>query len=305
MGTSYIAPDLPGQAQAGTMELSDVYEYAPYSDDMDELALYPVPGMPVTDMDMELLSSITANGFLDHDACNSSPAIPIPEAHEAKYFDFSAVSSHTFGKGKSNYPRVFPSHDDKTCRTQNGSEMPLFPENSGWGPTNAEPETWNPYYKYNTTASSYHTPGYADHYPSTDGGNNVTPGRGSDVTIHLHNNLSAKTIPVRGLLDSGNQFGALISLNTALKLGYRPRDFNGGPRVLQSVGGHEHVTAGSIPIRYYLGDDSHNPHDANFHVLQVLAGGYDVNLPTQGVVIDPGMIPVAAFLVTAKREPTE
>lgn len=70
------------------------------------------------------------------------------------------------------------------------------------------------------------------------------------------------------------------------------------------MGGSEHVTAGSIPLRYYLNDDHTNPLETDFHVLEMLGGEYDVNLPTDGLVMDPGEVPVAAFLVAPKREPT-
>jgi hypothetical protein len=91
----------------------------------------------------------------------------------------------------------------------------------------------------------------------------------------------------------------------ALKLGFRRRDFRGVPQVLESVAGSEHVTAGSIFVRYYLDEDFTNPLEADFHVLERLGGSYDVNIPTDGLAIDPSVTPVAAFLVTAKRAATQ
>jgi len=130
------------------------------------------------------------------------------------------------------------------------------------------------------------------------------PGRPSDVCVYLQKDTDTTPVPVRGLLDSGNQFGPLISLGTALELGYRRRDFNGGPLVLESVGGSELVTVGSIPIRYSLGDD--NVLETDFHALEKLGGPYDVNIPTErNIILDPPTTPVAAFLVIADREPTE
>jgi hypothetical protein len=89
----------------------------------------------------------------------------------------------------------------------------------------------------------------------------------------------------------------------ALELGFRRRNF-GVPQVLESVAGTEHVTAGSILIRYYLHEDFTNPIEADFHVLEKLGGSYDVNLPTGGLAIDPNVTPVAAFTVAAKRAAT-
>lgn len=91
----------------------------------------------------------------------------------------------------------------------------------------------------------------------------------------------------------------------AFELGFRRRDFRGVPQALQSIAGSEHVTAGSVLVRYYLHGDFTQPLEADFHVLETMGGSYDVNLPTEDFAIDPSVTPVVAFVVTAKRAATQ
>ncbi|SPQ17691.1 2b9c96e6-f9e0-477a-af68-fff339d159d8 [Thermothielavioides terrestris] len=140
-----------------------------------------------------------------------------------------------------------------------------------------------------------------------------------DITLHLWRKNSSRRRRALGMLDSGNRFGALLDLRVALALGYRAADLAGPPRVLQTVGGGELLTAGVVKIRYYVGGDADTLHERDFHVLETLAGGYDVNLPMGEVDPDGqaegeaevegeaegGEPPVVAWTVQKKREPTE
>ncbi|KAG7293532.1 hypothetical protein NEMBOFW57_003584 [Staphylotrichum longicolle] len=108
------------------------------------------------------------------------------------------------------------------------------------------------------------------------------------------------------MFDSGNRFAPLMALGTALNLGFRSRDFSSDRRVLQSIGGVELLTAGTIKVRYYLAGNFDRLHETDFHILEQLAGDYEVNLPTEQVEAHPIIgVPIVAATVAKKRAPTD
>ncbi|KAK4150396.1 hypothetical protein C8A00DRAFT_36992 [Chaetomidium leptoderma] len=134
---------------------------------------------------------------------------------------------------------------------------------------------------------------------------NPRPKAISDVIVHFWKKDSMDRREALAMFDNGNRFGPLIALGTALRLGFRLRDFADNSRVLQGIGGVEIITAGSIKVRYYLDDDHDRLHETDFHVLENLAGDYEANLPTEDIVEDPNVVPLVAITVAKKRAPTE
>lgn len=108
------------------------------------------------------------------------------------------------------------------------------------------------------------------------------------------------------MIDSGNRFAPLMALETALKLGFRSKDFSSDRRVLQSIAGVEVLTAGTIKVQYYLTGNFDRLHETDFHILKQLAGDYEVNLPTEQVEAQPNDgVPIVAATVAKKRAPTD
>lgn len=109
---------------------------------------------------------------------------------------------------------------------------------------------------------------------------------------------ASEPLPVSGLLDSGNQFGPLIALQTVLNLGFRRVDIKGRQYVIKWLGDVEFLTLGSIELWYAHAhqDFGRDSTTLDFHVVERTVGRYPVILP-KGPVKDPNFIPVVAATI--------
>lgn len=107
------------------------------------------------------------------------------------------------------------------------------------------------------------------------------------------------------MLDSGNQFGPLVAIGTVVKLGYRSKDIQGTPRVIQCIGGVQCNTIGIVRLRYHQDQHSDEVLQDDFHVLEHLTGDYQVILPTEAPAEEGTGPPLVGAMVAARRSPTQ